>query len=49
MFVETDLDDFRDKGCDLTSTNSENVGHSVHFDVLEPFVEDLAAFLERVD
>ena len=49
LFVETDLDDFRDKGCDLTSTNFENVGHSVHFDVLEPFVEDLAAFLERVD
>ena len=49
LFVETDLDDFRDKGCDLTSTNFENVGHSVHFDVLEPFVEDLAAFLDRVD
>jgi len=49
LFVESDLDDFRDKGCDFTSTNFEGVGHSVHFDALELFVEDLAAFLELVD
>lgn len=49
LFVESDLDDFRDKGSDVTATKFEDVGHSVHFDALEPFVEDLAAFLERVD
>ena len=49
LFVESDLDDLRDKGCDVTSPTFEGVGHSVHFHALEPFVEDLAAFLERVD
>ena len=38
-----------DTGAMITSTNFEDVGHSVHFDALEPFVEALAAFLERVD
>jgi len=49
LFVESDLDDLRDKGCDATATKFDDVGHSVHFDALGPFVEDLAAFLERVD
>ncbi|HAF69719.1 MAG TPA: hypothetical protein DCL16_11415, partial [Acidimicrobiaceae bacterium] len=49
LFVETDVEDLRDKGCDVTSTSFEGVGHSVHFDALEPFVEDLSSFLERVD
>ena len=26
-----------------------DVGHSVHFDALGPFVQDLTAFLKRVD
>ncbi len=49
LFVETDLEDLREKGCDATSTSFEGVGHSVHFDALELFVEDLASFLERVE
>ena len=32
-----------------TLTKFDDVGHSVHFDALEPFVQDLAAFLQRVD
>ena len=49
LFVEDDLGDLRAKGLDATSTKFEGVGHSVHFDALEPFVRDLSTFLERID
>ena len=48
LFHESDLDDLHDKGCEATSTKFEDVGHSVHYDALEPFVQDLAKFLKRV-
>ena len=48
LFLESDLDDLHDKGCEATSTKFGDVGHSVHFDALEPFVQDLATFLKRV-
>ena len=49
LFVDSDLDDLHDKGCEATLTKFDDVGHSVHFDALEPLVEDLAACLQRVD
>ena len=49
LFLDSDLDDLHDKGCEATSTKFGDVGHSVHFDALGPFVQDLATFLKRVD
>lgn len=49
LVIDSDLDDLRAKGCEVTSTNFKGVGHSVHADALEHYVRDLAAFLDRVD
>jgi pimeloyl-ACP methyl ester carboxylesterase len=46
LVLESELDDLRAKGCKVTSTLIEGVGHSVHTDAVDRFVSDLGRFLK---
>ena len=46
LVLESELDDLRAKGCEVTSTRIEGVGHSVHTDAVDRFVSDLGRFLK---